>query len=341
MPEVEEHDHSCCSGCCPVEGCDYEEEEDYDYYEPDDEEGDLPMTNWTEGLEDDNDFEGEWIRTTRTVGVEFERASYGNAYLWQNNIPRGVGIGSDHCGPELRTPPLKGQAADRINQRTLVALIEGGTRAGEEAGLHVHVHFPEGMQGDYWYANRRYNYNTGLYEHNTLPDSEARATAFARLYALWHAVEHITYRFDPSRRRNSYSEQFTRNRASRIDVVNEALEAAADGRLPNVQTGRYNSLNVSGGYGTVEFRNHGSTDDVPHVMAWIAFVQGMVDLSQKLSFITIRRLAYAKTHDERARLLMQAAKRHGVFTPTAYAAIRQALGLSAARTRDLPARRAA
>ena len=299
------------------------------YDEPEDE-GDYDVTDWTAGLEDDEDVEGTWLKPTRTIGCEFERSSWGNE-AWRSNIPRGVGVGSDHCGPEVRTPPLKGRAADRINERTLRALIDGDTRVASDSGLHVHVHFPEGMQGNYYYSDRRYNYNTGRYEYTRTEDSAAKATAFAKLYALWYAVEHITYRFDTNRRRNSYSEQFTRNRGHRIDVVDRALTAAVRGELPSVETGRYNSMNMSGGYGTVEVRNHGSSNDVTNVMAWLAFCQGMVDLSLKLSPISIRRLATAKSHNDRARLLMRYAKQHNVFTPTAYAAIRKELGLRPAR----------
>jgi hypothetical protein len=340
---------SCSTGCgycypdhpssaCECDDC-YESYAEPDYEEEDD------MPGWDDGPFEGEDTEGEFIKTTRTVGCEFEMETY-NAAAGTNERIRsfGSGIGSDHCGVEVRTPPVKGAAADRILAGTLQAMLDGGHRPGSSAGLHVHVHVPEAMQRTSYgpegsfYSRTQWGHDGTTY---TADNSEA-ATKFSRLYALWYAVEHVTYRFDPNRRTNSFSSQVYRSRTERIAAVNEALAAATEGRVPNVAYGRYNSMNCNGGYGTVEFRNHGSTSDVPHVMAWVAFLQGVVDLSQKLSFIAIRRLAEAKTHDERARLLMQYGKRHGVWTPTAYAAIRKELGLSAARTRTVaPARRAA
>lgn len=350
MPEFEEHDHSCCSACCPVENCnewhdeDYDDEPEYDDYEEDD---DMPGWNRPPNPQD-ADIDGRFIRPTRTVGCEFEmETDYGTDESNERIRSLGAGIGSDHCGVEVRTPPVKGKQADDVLAGILSAMLEGGHRPGRSAGLHVHVHVPEAMQprtrdnydggsSGTWYTRNNWSAD-GEYRYTA--DDPTAATAFSRLYALWYAAEHITYRFDPTRRRNTYSEQLYRNRQSRIEAVDRALTAAAEGRLPRVDSGRYNSMNVNGGYGTVEFRNHGSTDDVPHMLAWVAFVQGMVDLSQKVSFITIRRIARAKTHNERARLLMNAARRHGVFTPTAYQAIRNELGL--ARGKRVQVRRAA
>lgn len=317
------HENTECDWCypdhpsadCSCDAC-YEEYSEPDY-DPDYGHDDVNYRDWRAGPHEYEDMDGEYIKATRTVGVEFEMMGYGGARGWESRLPRETGIGTDHCGIEVRTAPAKGEAADRFNRNTLTELLSSGFRSGYEAGLHVHVHFPEGKRSDDYYSS----YVT--------TDQNAKA---ATLYALWYAVEAVTYRFDPSRRNNTYSEQLYRLRQARIDGVTEALASAArqDGSF-YPSSGRYNSLNMNGGYGTVEMRNHGSSENVEHVMAWIAFCQGIVDLSLKLTPIAIMRLAKATSHDARAKLLMEYGRRHGVWTDTAYAAIRRELGLAPAR----------
>jgi hypothetical protein len=326
-----------CSECWPYHpSADCECDDCYDNYRSDygDEEeeyADIMSRSWAPGPHEGDDIDGEFIRAGRTVGVEYERGSSYGRDGWEDRLLPEVGIGSDHCGIEVRTPPAAGLAADRFTEHTLRELIASDFPTGNDSGLHVHVFFPEG-----------YPEGGGFYDEVANRERGRTDQAMARFLALWSAIEHVAFEFCPERRRSSWSRQVNRTRAERQEMVNRLLGEARTGASPSWAQSRYSSVNANQyGYRTIEFRGHSSTNEVEHVLAWVAFVQGAVELSQKVSYITIRRISDATSHKKRAQLLMQAGKRHGIWTDTAYAAIRQELGLSPARVRTMPAQRAA
>jgi len=326
---ADDDDECCPDGCCPSCHPECHEEED-----------EVMGRDWVDGPHEGDEVEGEFIRTTRTVGVEYERGSYTGTPGWDDRLLSEVGIGTDHCGIEVRTPPAKGMAADRFTRHTLEELIASGFPTGNDSGLHVHVHFPEALE-----AAAVYDYSSNDYTRDTSDQN----TALARFLALWAAVECIAFRFAPHRRTSSWSRAWVGNREDRIEKTKRMLAAARDGSYIPDLISHYGSVYCQTRYTTIEFRGHSSTNDVPHVMAWVAFVQGIVDLSTRISYIGIMRLARAKSHDERAELLMRYGQRHSIWTKAATAGIRHELGLSkstlAGDERDqaevMPARRAA
>jgi len=254
-----------------------------------------------------------------------------------------VGIGSDPTADiEVRTPPAKGKAADIFTIHTLTKLVENGWRDGHRAGLHVHVHAPEfavNDEGTPEYGERRWSsaqgcnsrsctyadhYTRDIATINRTPEAKKKNRNRARFIALWVASEQVAYKFDPDRRDSEWSRPLTGNRSTRLHEVSRALSAARKGEFINPPNyDRYRSANFQALslYQTIEFRGHGATTDSAHAAAWVAFVQGMVDLSFRISVKEIVAINQASTLRTRSELVLAALRKYHCVTKKAAAKI--------------------
>lgn len=301
--------------------------------------------NWVYGPFHGDSKRGEFIRTSRTVGVEYEMTGHGRV----DGILQPVGIGSDPTADiEVRTPPAKGKAADIFTIHTLDKLVANGWRDGNRAGLHVHVHAPEfavndeygfsSPSSDRWHptdgcSSRSCGFeghyvSTSAEVKTYTPDAKKKNKARARFIALWVASEQVAYKFDPGRRDSEWSRPLTNNRSTRLREVSRALSAARRGEFidpPNYD--RYRSANFQAldRYNTIEFRGHGATTDSAHAVAWVAFVQGMLDLSFRVTVKEIVAINQATTIHRRSELVLAALRKYHCVTAKAGEAIGQVI----------------
>lgn len=285
----ERYDHYYCDDCWS---------DDYDMEEPE-----SYFRDFSYGPFPGDEEPGAFIRTTRTVGAEIDRNGSGDL---ASILPE-VGIDSDDCAIEVRTPPAKGRAADQFIGHTIEELAGNGWRVDSSCGMHVHVHFPEGefiyIQDENYYTKRAGN------------------TAVAKLLALWSAVEDVAFRFDPGRIISGWADPYTGGDFGfRVDKVNEYIAAIESGEQVHLPSGRYMAANTHAlsKYHTIEYRLHGATDNRQHALAWVAFIQALTDLSQLIELDTVQALAESNERDAVARRLLAVMQGYDLLTHQAH-----------------------
>jgi hypothetical protein len=270
-----------------------------------------------------NSGDGDWLRDSRTVGIEFEMMGYGDGH----GVPAECGVhGEPSANIEVVTPPLAGQAGEEFVRRTLTALVTSGYHEGE-CGHHTHVAAPEFGQ-----APDRYGYN------------QPPTPAFYRFLNLWVAVEDLAFKFAPGRD-GRWSRAYYRPPDTLDELWNndqgmymrhptkaEAMAMLKEGRGPLARQARerYVSANMTAlaEHGTVEFRLFPSTNNPDLSLGRAAFAQALIDLALTVTDEQLDMLG-TTNRDDAALLLVTYMDEHNLLRPLARRYIGGVLGVPA------------
>ena len=158
-------------------------------------------------------------------------------------------------GPEIVSPPLRGQAGLDEIARVCEVLQSIGCRVDRSTGLHVHHDFFDG--------------------------SKKNLKSILFLYAKAQAVTNALL---PTRTNSRWGQAVN---AEAIEIREPSIErhARAMGNrndlryyAVNIQQGRYHAVNSQAfaGHGTVEFRQHSGSLNASKIQAWVVFTQNIV-----------------------------------------------------------------
>jgi len=174
----------------------------------------------------------------RTIGIEWETKKASTSRNLCGGAEIGIHSDSSIDGDELVTPPLAGDAI----QRVVNALATWVDEVDKKCSVHVHV------------------YAKDLSPHGLL-----------RLVRVHQHIERVLYALAGQHRRiNSYCEPIEAEEAKTMSNLRDAYGAYSD-RGDKKDGNRYKSLNlvpVLRGHATVEYRMHRDTDDPKRVGGW-------------------------------------------------------------------------
>lgn len=220
----------------------------------------------------------------RTFGVEIEhgnqKLTHGNVEdLLRRKFPSWAHCHNDGSGIEVVSPVLKGQSGIEEMMEVMEFLVKSGGYVGNADGFHVHHHGAEFL------------------------DDEFGMARIKRLLASYANNQFVINKVLPARRcDDSLTMQhfggtscFKTMNKERVKFIVDNMESCAYPKIKDKasQMGdRFCALNVRSlaAHGTIEFRQHHGTFDIPRAAAWVRFGQRFIEtvLSRTRPMITCK-----------------------------------------------------